>query len=88
MAIEARDVAPAPTMIDHVQAASGPRAGLTSWQALFDHGQLTPGRAVMIHAAGGAVGSIAVQLAKAKGLRVVGTARSRVKTLVLDLGAD
>jgi NADPH:quinone reductase-like Zn-dependent oxidoreductase len=42
----------------------------------------------MIHAAGGAVGSIAVQLAKAKGLRVVGTARSRVKTLVLDLGAD
>jgi NADPH:quinone reductase-like Zn-dependent oxidoreductase len=88
MAIEARDVAPAPTTIDHPQAASRPQAGLTSWQALFDHGQLTSGRTVMIHAAGGAVGSIAVQLAKAKGLRVVGTGRSKVKPLVLDLGAD
>jgi NADPH:quinone reductase-like Zn-dependent oxidoreductase len=88
MAIEARDVAPAPTTIDHVQAASLPQAGLTSWQALFDHGQLTPGQTVMVHGAGGAVGSIAVQLAKAKGLRVVGTGRSRVKPLVLDLGAD
>jgi NADPH:quinone reductase-like Zn-dependent oxidoreductase len=88
MAIEARDVAPAPTRIDHSQAASRPQAGLTSWQALFDHGQLTSGRTVMIHAAGGAVGSIAVQLAKAKGLRVVGTGRSKVKPLVLDLGAD
>ena len=41
IAIEARDVAPAPTTIDHVQAASLPQAGLTSWQALFDHGRLT-----------------------------------------------
>jgi NADPH:quinone reductase-like Zn-dependent oxidoreductase len=42
----------------------------------------------MIHGAGGAVGSIAVQLANAKGLRVVGTGRSKVKPLVLELGAD
>jgi NADPH:quinone reductase-like Zn-dependent oxidoreductase len=88
IAIEARDVAPAPTTIDHVQAASLPQAGLTSWQAMFDHGGLSAGQTVLIHGAAGAVGSIAVQLAKAKGLRVVGTGRSRVESLVLGLGAD
>jgi NADPH:quinone reductase-like Zn-dependent oxidoreductase len=43
---------------------------------------------VLIHGAAGAVGSIAVQLAKAKDVRVVGTGRSKVRSLVLDLGAD
>ena len=88
IAIEARDVAPAPTTIDEVQAASLPQAGLTSWQALFDHGRLTPGQTVVIHGAAGAVGSIAVQLARAKGGRVIGTGRSKVRSSVLDLGAD
>ena len=88
IAIEARDVALAPTTIDHVEAASLPQAGLTSWQALFDHGQLAPGQTVLIHGAAGAVGSIAVQLAKAKGARVIGTGRAKVESLVLDLGAD
>jgi NADPH:quinone reductase-like Zn-dependent oxidoreductase len=88
IAIEARDVAPAPTSIDHDQAASLPQAGLTSWQALFDHGHLTAGQTVLIHGAAGAVGSIAVQLAKVKDVRVVGTGRSKVRSLVLDLGAD
>jgi NADPH:quinone reductase-like Zn-dependent oxidoreductase len=88
IAIEARDIAPAPTTIDHVQAASLPQAGLTSWQALFDHGRLSAGQTVMIHGAAGAVGSIAVQLAKARDLRVIGTGRSKVGSLVLGLGAD
>jgi len=88
IAIEARDVAPAPTTIDHVQAASLPQAGLTSWQALFDHGRLSAGQTVMIHGAAGAVGSIAVQLAKARDLRVIGSGRSKVESLVLGLGAD
>ena len=88
IAIEARDIALAPTTVDHVQAASLPQAGLTSWQALFDHGRLGPGQTAMIHGATGAVGSIAVQLAKAKGARVIGTGRSNVRSAVLDLGAD
>jgi NADPH:quinone reductase-like Zn-dependent oxidoreductase len=88
IAIEARDVALAPTSIDHVQAASLPQAALTSWQALFDHGHLAAGQTVLVHGAAGAVGSIAVQLAKAKDARVVGTGRSKVRSLVLDLGAD
>jgi NADPH:quinone reductase-like Zn-dependent oxidoreductase len=88
IAIEARDVAPAPKTIDHVQAASLPQGGLTSWQALFDHARLAAGQTVLIHGAAGAVGSIAVQLAKAKGARVIGSGRATVKALVLDLGAD
>jgi NADPH:quinone reductase-like Zn-dependent oxidoreductase len=88
IAIEARDVAPAPTTLDHLQAASLPQAGLTSWQALFDHGGLEAGQTAVIHGAAGAVGSIAVQLAKAKGAHVIGTGRSTVRSLVLDLGAD
>ena len=88
IAIEARDIALAPTTVDHVQAASLPQAGLTSWQALFDHGRLGHGQTAMIHGATGAVGSIAVQLAKAKGARVIGTGRSNVRSAVLDLGAD
>jgi NADPH:quinone reductase-like Zn-dependent oxidoreductase len=88
IAIEARDVAPKPSTIDHVQAASLPQAGLTSWQALFDHGNLTAGQTAIIHGAAGAVGSIAVQLAKANGVRVVGTGRAKMRSLVLGLGAD
>jgi NADPH:quinone reductase-like Zn-dependent oxidoreductase len=59
-------VAPKPQTLDHVHAAAVPRAGLTAWQALFDHGKLAKGQTVVIHGAGGAVGSMAVQLALLK----------------------
>jgi NADPH:quinone reductase-like Zn-dependent oxidoreductase len=88
IAIEARDLAPKPTTVDHVHAAAVPQAGLTSWQALFDHGQLAAGQTVVIHGAGGAVGSVAVQLARSAGARVIGTGRSGARSLALDLGAD
>ena len=44
VAVEARNVAPKPQTVDHVHAAAVPRAGLTAWQALFDHGKLAKGR--------------------------------------------
>ena len=88
IAVEARDVAPKPTSLDHVQAAALPQVGLTSWQALFDHGHLVPGQTVVIHGAGGAVGTAAVQLARAAGAHVIATGRSHVRSLVLGLGAD
>jgi NADPH:quinone reductase-like Zn-dependent oxidoreductase len=88
IAIEARDVAPKPKTIDHVQAAAVPQAGLTSWQALFDHGHLTAGQSVVILGAGGALGLSAVQLARSVGAQVIGTGRSGVKSAVLDAGAD
>jgi NADPH:quinone reductase-like Zn-dependent oxidoreductase len=71
-----------------VKAASVPLAGLTAWQALFDHGHLAAGQTVLIHGAGGGVGMFAVQLARATGARVVATARGWSRDLVIGLGAE
>ena len=88
VAVEARNVAVKPRTVDHVHAAAVPRAGLTAWQGLFDHGQLAKGQTVVIHGAGGAVGSMAVQLARWAGAEVIGTGRSHSRPLVMELGAD
>ena len=88
VAVEARNVAAKPRTVDHVHAAAVPRAGLTAWQALFDHGKLARGQTVVIHGAGGAVGSTAVQLARWAGAQVLGTGRSHSRPLVTELGAD
>jgi NADPH:quinone reductase-like Zn-dependent oxidoreductase len=88
VAVEARNMAPKPQTVDHVHAAAVPRAGLTAWQALFDHGKLAKGQTVVIHGAGGAVGSTAVQLARWAGAEVIGTGRGHSRPLVLELGAD
>jgi NADPH:quinone reductase-like Zn-dependent oxidoreductase len=88
VAVEARNMAPKPRSVDHVHAAAVPRAGLTAWQALFDHGRLAKGHTVVIHGAGGAVGSTAVQLARWAGAEVIGTGRSHSRELVTELGAD
>ena len=88
VAVEARNVAPKPRTVDHVQAAAVPRPGLTAWQALFDHGKLAKGQTVVIHGAGGAVGSMAVQLARWAGAEVIGTGRSHSRALATELGAD
>jgi NADPH:quinone reductase-like Zn-dependent oxidoreductase len=88
VAIEARDLALKPKSVDYVHAAALPQAGITSWQALFTHGQLTAGQTAVVHGAGGGVGSAAVQLAVSAGAHVIGTGRSNVRSLVLDLGAD
>ena len=88
VAVEARNVAPKPQTVDHVHAAAVPRAGLTAWQGLFDHGKLAKGQTVVIHGAGGAVGSTAVQLARWAGAEVIGTGRSHSRPLVMELGAD
>jgi NADPH:quinone reductase-like Zn-dependent oxidoreductase len=81
-------VVPKPKNIDYIQAASVPVVAMTAWQALFDVGGLSPGQTVLIHAAAGGVGSFAVQLAKAKGAKVIGTASTRNLDFVRSLGAD
>lgn len=87
VAIEARSLAPKPTTLDFIEAAAIPQAGLTSWQALFDHGRLQSGQTVVIHGASGGVGSIGVQLARWAGAHVIGTGREGARRRVLDLGA-
>jgi NADPH:quinone reductase-like Zn-dependent oxidoreductase len=88
VAIEARSLAKKPKTVDFVEAAALPQAGLTSWQALFDHGHLESGQTVLIHGAAGGVGSTGVQLAHWAGAHVIGTGRSGARRRVLELGAD
>ena len=87
-AVEARNLAPLPADLDHTVAAALPISGLTAWQGLFDHGRLLAGQTVLIHGAAGGVGSIAVQLAREAGARVIGTGRGADRDTVLGLGVD
>ncbi|MFI7648108.1 NADP-dependent oxidoreductase [Micromonospora sp. NPDC049460] len=77
-----------PTNIDHTTAAALPLASLTAWQALVDTADVRPGQRVLVHAAAGGVGHLAVQIAKARGARVVGTASAGKHDLLRGLGAD
>jgi NADPH:quinone reductase-like Zn-dependent oxidoreductase len=87
-AVEARNLAPLPTDIGHIVGAALPISGLTAWQALFEHGRLQPGQTILIHGAAGGVGSLAVQLAREIGARVVGTGRAADRDTVFGLGAE
>jgi len=87
VAVEARNLAPLPADVDHTVGAALPISGLTAWQGLFDHGRLAAGQTVMIHGAAGSVGSIAVQLAREAGARVIGSGRATHRETALRLGA-
>ncbi|WP_328583053.1 NADP-dependent oxidoreductase [Streptomyces sp. NBC_00370] len=87
-AVEARNLAPLPADLDHTTAAALPISGLTAWQALFDHARLAPGQTVLVHGAAGSVGSVAVQLAREVGARVIGTGRTDARDMAVGLGVD
>lgn len=84
----ARQFARKPVNLNHVEAAALPLAALTAWQSLIETGRLRAGQRVLIHAAAGGVGHLAVQIAKAHGAHVVGTASASKHQFVRDLGAD
>jgi len=88
VAVRAVNLAIKPRSIGHTEAASLPLSALTAWQALFEHGGLVAGQSVLIHAGAGGVGSLAVQLARWRGLRVFATASARDVAFVQSLGAD
>ena len=88
IAIEARDVAPKPRTLDHVEAAALPQAGLTSWQGLFVHGGLKQGQTVAIQGAGGGVGLTAVELGRWAGAHVIGTGHKGSASSVLGVGGE
>ena len=88
LVIKANQISLKPKSIDHLNAAAVPLAGLTAWQGLFKHGQLQHGQTVLIHAASGGVGSFAVQFAKWKGAKVIGTASAENLSFIKQLGAD
>ncbi|WP_030272837.1 NADP-dependent oxidoreductase [Streptomyces sp. NRRL B-24484] len=77
-----------PAALDHVRAAALPLAGLTAWQALVGTAGLREGMRVLVHGAGGGVGHLAVQIAKARGAEVLATASAAKHDLLRSLGAD
>lgn len=85
---DARLLVAAPTAIPLAHAAAIPVAGLTAWQAVFEHARVTPGQRVLVNGAGGGVGGFAVQLAKHSGAQVIATASPRSAAAARRLGAD
>jgi NADPH:quinone reductase-like Zn-dependent oxidoreductase len=83
-----RHFAHRPAGLSELEAAALPLAGLTAWQCLVDISDVQPGERVLVHAAAGGVGHLAVQIAKARGAHVIGTASIGKHHLLHDLGVD
>ena len=75
-----RHFAKKPKSLTHVEAAALPLAALTAWQILVDTADVQPGQRVLVTAAAGGVGHLAVQIAKAHGAYVIGTASASPST--------
>ncbi len=88
VALPAQFLAPAPRGVDPAHAAGLPLAGLTAYQALFEGLRIERGQTLLVHAAGGGVGTFAVQLAKRAGATVVGTGSRASFDRLSALGVD
>ncbi|MEV4436614.1 NADP-dependent oxidoreductase [Streptomyces sp. NPDC049585] len=88
VAVPETSLAPAPAGLDPVHAAALPTAGLTAWQPLVRVAAIRAGQRVLVHAAAGGVGHLAVRIAKAHGAYVIGTAREDKHGFLKELGAD
>jgi NADPH:quinone reductase-like Zn-dependent oxidoreductase len=89
--VAATDVAFKPKSIDHIHSAALPHVTLTAWQALVEVAKVAPGQTVLVHAAAGGVGHVAVQLSKIMGAKTIGTASvnlDRLKELQVDESID
>jgi NADPH:quinone reductase-like Zn-dependent oxidoreductase len=85
---KSEEIAPKPESLDFDGVAAVAVGALTSWQAMFDTANLQDGQRILITGASGGVGSMAVQLAKAKGAFVIATASGKNEEFVRSLGAD
>jgi NADPH:quinone reductase-like Zn-dependent oxidoreductase len=88
VAAPSRQFVKKPSALSFEQAAGLPLAALTAWQGLVDTGRLSAGQRVLVHAAAGGVGHLAVQIAKSLGAYVIGTASAPKHDFVRSLGAD
>ena len=83
-----REAALKPKSLTYVEAAAVPIVAMTAWQALIDTAKLTAGQRVLIHGGSGGVGSFAIQIAKARGAKVIATASTSNQDFLKQLGAD
>lgn len=88
VAVPVATLIPKPSSLSHIDAAGAPLVGLTAWQALFDEAELRPGQRVLVHAAAGGVGHLAVQLANWNGAYTIGTASDANRGYLDQLGLD
>ncbi len=88
VAVEASQVAKKPGTVSFSTAAALPTPGQAAWTALIETAKIGPGLRVLIHGGAGALGTIAVQLAKEHGAHVIATASGDGVALVKSLGAD
>jgi len=82
------EVSQKPKSLSFVAAAAVPLAALTAWQALIDSAKLKKGQSALIHGGSGGVGTMAIQIAKARGAHVIATASTPNQDLLKELGAD
>jgi NADPH2:quinone reductase len=86
--VPARTLIPCPEELGAPEGAAVLVAGITAVHCLQDCARLQAGERVLVHAAAGGVGTLAVQIARAMGAEVIGTVSSRVKCdVVRNLGA-
>src|SRR6266496_440147 len=83
-----REAAPKPKSLTYVEAAAVPVVAMTACQALVDTAKLSGGQTVLIHGGSGGVGSFAIQIAKARGAKVIATASTANQDFLKQLGAD
>jgi len=88
IAVKASEVALKPRTITYVEAASIPLAGIAAWETLINKANIRSGQRILILRASGGVGSLAVQIAKARGCYVIGTTSESNLNFVKGLGAD
>ena len=77
-----------PKNLSFDEAAAVPLAATTAWQALIDSAKIDKGQTVLIHGGSGGVGSFAIQIAKARGAKVIATASTAHQSLLKQLGVD
>lgn len=77
-----------PSNVSFEEAAAVPLAGLTAYQTIYDHLQIQAGQRILIQAAAGGVGHLAVQFAKIAGAEVFGTASQKNIPFLKELGVD
>jgi len=83
-----RQFARKPESLSFAEAGAMPLVALTAWQALVETARIEAGTRVLIHAAAGGVGHLAVQVAKSRGAYVIGTASAAKHDFLADLGVD
>ncbi len=77
-----------PKNINFEEAAAVPLAATTAWQSLVDEAKLNAGQTVLVHGGSGGVGSFAIQIAKARGAKVIATASTAHQDLLRQLQVD